>query len=66
MTEISSREEYEQALALLERLIDAYDANEQLIEQLIEQLSISIEHWEEQAPEFAEFNRAVADSEPDS
>ncbi|MBM0490493.1 hypothetical protein GNZ06_10010 [Aeromonas jandaei] len=62
MTEISSREEYEQALALLERLIDAYDANEQLIEQL----SISIEHWEEQAPEFAEFNRAVADSEPDS
>lgn len=56
MIEIHCQADYEQALALLERLIDAYDANEQLIEQL----SISIEHWEEQAPEFAEFNRAVA------
>ncbi|WP_421269507.1 hypothetical protein [Aeromonas veronii] len=57
MTEISSREEYEQALALMDALVDDYDANEQLIEQL----SISIEHWEEQAEEFAEFNQAVAD-----
>lgn len=56
MTEISSREEYEQALVLLERLIDVYDANKVLIEQL----SLAIELWEEQAPEFAEFNRAVA------
>ena len=54
---ISSREEYEQALALLERLLDVYDANRQLIELL----SIAIERWEDQAPEFAEFNRAVAD-----
>ena len=54
---ISSREEYEQALALMDALVDDYDANEQLIEQL----SISIEHWEEQAEEFAEFNQAVAD-----
>ena len=53
---ISSREEYEQALALLERLLDVYDSNRQLIELL----SIAIELWEE-APEFAEFNRAVAD-----
>ena len=52
---ISSREEYEQALALLERLIDVYDANKVLIEQL----SLAIERWEDQAEEFAEFNRAV-------
>lgn len=54
--QISSREEYEQALALMDALVDDYDANQQLIEQL----SISIEHWEERAEEFAEFNRAVA------
>ncbi|MGL4564519.1 MAG: hypothetical protein ACRCVD_04430 [Halioglobus sp.] len=53
---ISSREEYEEALALLERLIDVYDANKVLIEQL----SLAIEIWEDQAPEFAEFNQAVA------
>ena len=34
-----------------------YDANRALIEQL----SLAIELWEEQAEEFAEFNRAVAD-----
>ncbi|EKP0313665.1 MULTISPECIES: hypothetical protein [Aeromonas] len=56
MTEISSREEYEQALALMDTLVDDYDTNQQLIEQL----SLAIELWEEQAPEFAEFNRAVA------
>ncbi|MCR3972695.1 hypothetical protein ACTG2W_02320 [Aeromonas sp. 96A] len=59
--QISSREEYEQALALMDALVDDYDANQQLIEQL----SISIEHWEERAEEFAEFNRAVTGkSEP--
>ncbi|HDT6076657.1 TPA: hypothetical protein QHC28_001231 [Aeromonas veronii bv. veronii] len=52
---ISSREEYEQALALLETLIDFYEANRSLIEQL----SLAIERWEDQAEEFAEFNRAV-------
>lgn len=62
MIEIHCQADYEQALALLEQLIDVYDANRALIEQL----SLAIELWEEQAPEFAEFNRAVADSEPDS
>ena len=57
MTEISSREDYEQALALMDTLVDDYDANKPLIEQL----SLAIELWEEQASEFAEFNRAVAD-----
>ncbi|QGW95658.1 hypothetical protein [Aeromonas veronii] len=52
---ISSREEHEEALALLETLIDVYEANRSLIEQL----SLAIERWEDQAPEFAEFNRAV-------
>jgi HTH-type transcriptional regulator/antitoxin HigA len=56
MNEIFSRDEYEQALALMDTLVDDYDANQQLIEQL----SLAIELWEEQAPEFAEFNRAVA------
>ncbi|MCF5860046.1 hypothetical protein [Aeromonas veronii] len=55
MTQIHCREDYEQALALLERLIDVYDANKVLIEQL----SLAIERWEDQAEEFAEFNRAV-------
>lgn len=54
--QISCQEDYEQALALMDVLVDDYDANRQLIELL----SVSIEHWEEQAPEFAEFNRAVA------
>lgn len=57
MNEIHCQEDYEQALALLEQLIDVYDANRQLIELL----SIAIERWEDQAEEFAEFNRAVAD-----
>ncbi|WP_440145348.1 hypothetical protein ACS016_10535 [Aeromonas veronii] len=63
MREIHCQEDYEQALALLETLIDAYDANGALIEQL----SLAIELWEEQAPEFAEFNRAVraASGEPE-
>ncbi len=56
MNEIHCQADYEQALALLERLIDVYDVNRQLIELL----SIAIERWEDQAPEFAEFNRAVA------
>lgn len=56
MSQIHCQEDYEQALALMDTLVDDYDANRQLIELL----SISIEHWEERAEEFAEFNRAVA------
>ncbi|WP_323875456.1 hypothetical protein [Aeromonas veronii] len=54
--QISCQEDYEQALALMDALVDDYDANQQLIEQL----SLAIDLWEEQAPEFAEFNGAVA------
>ncbi|WP_421292232.1 hypothetical protein [Aeromonas veronii] len=56
MGEIHCQEDYEQALALLDTLVDDYDANRALIELL----SLAIELWEEQASEFAEFNRAVA------
>ncbi|MGU5677969.1 hypothetical protein ACV1C4_23095 [Aeromonas hydrophila] len=56
MSQIHCQEDYEQALALMDTLVDDYDANRQLIELL----SISIEHWEEWAEEFAELSRAVA------
>lgn len=60
MNEIHCQEDYEQALALMDTLIDDYDANKPLIEQL----SMSIELWEARAEEFAEFNRAVAGKSP--
>lgn len=60
MTQINNEDDYECALALMDELIDDYDANKQLIELL----SISIEHWEDQADEFVEFNQAVANVDP--
>lgn len=60
LTEINTQNDYEHALALMDELIDDYEANKPLIELL----SIRIEHWENQADEFAEFNQAVADVEP--
>ena len=56
LVHISNNEEYEQALSFMEELIEEYD----LYEPLIELLSASIERWENNAPEFAEFNRKVA------
>lgn len=61
MNEIHCQADYERALALMGELFDEYEANRSLIEQL----SIAIEHWESHAEEFAEFNQAVAGSEPD-
>lgn len=60
LTEINTQDDYEHALALMDELIDDYEANKPLIELL----SIRIELWESQADEFAEFNQAVADVEP--
>lgn len=60
MTQINNEDEYERALALLDELIEDYDTNKQLIELL----SISIGHWENQAVEFVEFNQAVANVDP--
>ena len=56
LVHISNNEEYEQALSFMEELIEEYD----LYEPLIELLSASIERWENNAPDFAEFNRKVA------
>lgn len=54
LTVIHSEEEHEQALELIEELIEDYDNNLPLIELL----SLSIERYEESAPEFEEFNKA--------
>lgn len=58
--QIHCQEDYDRAMALMDELVDDYDANKQLIELL----STSIERWEEQAEEFADFNAAVASTEP--
>ena len=61
LVEIASSDEYEQALALMDELIDDYD-NQKV---LIELLSKSIERWENSnAGEFAEFNQRTADGDP--
>ena len=52
---ISSKEEYHQALELMEELLEEYE----LYKPLIEVLSHSIEAWEDTSDEFAEFNAAV-------
>jgi HTH-type transcriptional regulator/antitoxin HigA len=53
---IDTNEEYEQALTLMESLIEDYDANEPLIDILCH----SITQWEATAQQFSEFNQAVA------
>jgi HTH-type transcriptional regulator/antitoxin HigA len=57
LTEIDTQDDYEQALALMDELMDDYDANRRLIEIL----SHSIERWEDKADEFAQFNAALAE-----
>lgn len=57
LAHIETQDDYEQALALMDDLVDDYDSNKFLIEML----SLSIERWEGQADEFAEFNAAIAE-----
>ncbi|WP_413488134.1 helix-turn-helix domain-containing protein [Shewanella baltica] len=57
LAHIETQDDYEQALALMDNLIDDYDPNKFLNEIL----SFSIERWEERAAEFAEFNLAIAE-----
>jgi len=57
LREIRNEEEYEQALALMDELIEDYDT----YLPLIELLSGSIEAWEDQADSFAAFNLAVTE-----
>lgn len=60
ITQINNQDDYERALELMDELIDDYDANKQLVELL----ATSIEHWEDKADEFSDFNKAVAGVEP--
>lgn len=55
LTQIDSQNDYEQALVLMDEMIDDYDENKSLIDIL----SVSIERWEDQSEEFADFNAAI-------
>jgi len=52
-SKITNEKEHEQALTLMEELLDDYD-NQQIN---IDILAKEIEHWEDNSPAFAEFNR---------
>ena len=60
LTHITTEKEYDEALALMDELIDDHD-NQVL---LIELLSKSIERWETSNPEFDEFNKAIDSVDP--
>ncbi|AIO31644.1 antitoxin HigA [Burkholderia cenocepacia] len=53
---IASENDYSQALALMDDLVEGYEANRPLIEILAR----SIESWENESDEFAAFNAHVA------
>ncbi|MDQ7995278.1 MAG: helix-turn-helix domain-containing protein [Luteibacter sp.] len=57
LNRISTDNDYQKALVLVEELIDEDYEGQRL---LIEVLSRNIEEWENRAPEFAEFNARVA------
>jgi HTH-type transcriptional regulator / antitoxin HigA len=52
ISHISDEDDYAQALALMDELVESYDE----YRPLIEVLSSSIERWEDSADEFVEFN----------
>jgi HTH-type transcriptional regulator/antitoxin HigA len=54
---INNKSEHEQALKIIELLIEDYDKNQFLIDLLC----VSIEKYENTAHEFAEFNKRQAD-----
>jgi len=56
ISQITNEDEYQQALALMDELVEDYDSQKPLIEVL----SVSIAHWEDTSPEFSEFNDRVA------
>lgn len=55
---IKNNTDYENALALMDELIEDYDSNKPLIEVL----SNSIERWENEDASFKRFNKAVQNS----
>ena len=60
VVEITDDNEYEQAMALMDELIDDYDNH--LV--LIELLSQSIDRWENESPDFAAFNKRTSKGDP--
>jgi len=52
---INHQKDYDDALALMDELIEDYETNKPLIEVL----STSIERWEDTADEFIEFNKHI-------
>ena len=54
---IENDDEYSQALALMDELIDDYDENEALISMLAK----AIDDWEQVSPEFSEFNKRISE-----
>ena len=52
---IKNDEDYEQALSLMEELIEDYDNQKSLIDVLC----VSVAHWEDSSPEFARFNENI-------
>lgn len=56
LTHIRTVEEYQDALTLVDELIEDFDSNVALIERL----SDVIEEWENTDPDFVEFNASVA------
>ena len=55
---ITSEEEYERALALLDELTDS-DITSAANDSLVDQLCVAIKRYEDSAPQFAEFNKQV-------
>jgi len=55
ITHIDNEEDYTEALALMDDLIEDYDHNKSLIDIL----SLSIEKWEDQSEYFSEFNKDI-------
>ncbi len=55
LVRISTQDEYEQALKLMDALVEDYEDNRALIEIL----SVSIDKWEESSPEFTRFNKRI-------
>ncbi|USE34123.1 type II toxin-antitoxin system HigA family antitoxin [Endozoicomonas sp. SCSIO W0465] len=55
ISRIHNEAEYEQALELMDELIEDYDR----YLPLIEVLSVAIEKWEDESEEFSEFNRRI-------
>ncbi|MDF1797012.1 MAG: transcriptional regulator [Coxiellaceae bacterium] len=55
ISHIRTKCDYQQAMALMDDLIEDYDNNKALIEVL----SVSIERWESKAKEFTAFNKQL-------